>query len=217
MHPRYEEWLEHIFDHPVFDPAWHWSRDAPSFEADDAEIAALIELTFLHSGRDLTRFTDAQMNQGFRYLASITGSNYIWSLNRPKVLLETRLSAIASIATLYRDCFAVRCTRTLSHYDDQPCAALNGACYMFWDFSALTNIQDEANKPVIADACFEVLSEMLAMDHPACQEAAIHGYYEFHYSYPDRVAAAMRTFLQKPVADQRLKHFAARVRDGHPA
>lgn len=217
MHPLYEAWLRHLFDHPATEPAWHTALDVPSFAADDAAIAALIELTFLHSGRDLARYSDAQLGQGFWYLLSIAGSGHIWSLNRPVVPLARRLSAIAALTTLYRDCFAARCTRTLSHFDDQPCSPLNGVCYMLWDISALTNIQDEANAPVIVDTCFAVLATLLAMDHPACQEAAIHGYYEFHYSQPARVVAAMRAFLKNPATDPRLHHFAARVRDGHPA
>jgi hypothetical protein len=216
MHLRYEEWLQHVFDHPVSDPAWYWGDDAPSFEADEGEIAELIEITFLNPGRDLMRYSDAQVNQGIWYVASMSCSDYIWSLNNPGVPLEGRLSAIASIATLYRDCFALRCTRTLSHLDEQPCSPLNGSCYMFWDISALTNIQDEPNAAAVAGACFSVLSEMLVIDHAACQEAAIHGYLEFQYSHPEQVAAAMDSFLQEmPIADPRLKTYAMQARNGY--
>jgi hypothetical protein len=87
---------------------------------------------------------------------------------------------------------------------------------MFWDISALTNIQDEPNAAAVAGACFLVLSEMLAIDHAACQEAAIHGYLEFQYSHPEQVAAAMDAFLQEmPIADPRLKTYAMQARSGY--
>jgi len=64
MHPRYQDWINYLFDHPVADPAWHWDIDAPSLIADEPEIAELIELPFRNSATDLKRFTDVQLSQG---------------------------------------------------------------------------------------------------------------------------------------------------------
>ena len=55
MHPRYEEWLEHVFAHPVAETAWHFDLDAPEFIADKPALATLLTETFTHAARDLTR------------------------------------------------------------------------------------------------------------------------------------------------------------------
>ncbi len=128
MHARYEEWISFIFDHTVTNPEWHWASEAPTFEASEEDCAVLIEQTFTHSGSDLTRFSDAQVNQGINFLASTACSDYISSLKDSKVPMETRLSAIRSIFDLYRNCFQARCTETLSHLDHEAQSALNPVC-----------------------------------------------------------------------------------------
>jgi len=54
----------------------------------------LIELTFRNAASDLLRFPEAQLNQGFWYLASTACSDYLSTLRSDKVPLERRLSAI---------------------------------------------------------------------------------------------------------------------------
>ena len=129
MHARYEEWIGFIFDHPVPNPTWHWTSDAPAFEASGEDYAVLIEQTFTNSGRDLSRFSDAQVNQGIYFLASPGCSDYMFALTDSTVLMETRLSAIRSIFILYRDCFQARCSETLSHLDQVGRSALNPTCF----------------------------------------------------------------------------------------
>ena len=212
MHPRYQDWINHLFDHPVADPAWHWDLDAPSFSAEEPEIAELIELTFRNSATDLNRFTDAQLNQGLWYLASPACSDYFFALRSEKVPLTRRLSAIDSITVLYRDCFQQRCTQTLSHLDQQPSSPLNSVCYMFWDICPISYLCDYPDEQQLADACFAVLADTFALEHIACREAAIHGYGEFACSYPERVERALDRVLETEIADDRLRDYAHRAR-----
>lgn len=212
MHSRYQEWLTHLFDHPVSEPAWHWDLDAPSFLAEESEIAELIELTFLNSSTDLHRFTDAQLNQGLWYLASPSCSDYLFALRSDTVPLEQRLSAIASIFVLYRDCFQQRCTQTLSHLDQQPSSPLNSICYMFWDVCPISCLCDYPNEQELADACFGVLSETFSLDHVACREAAIHGYGEFKCFYTERVEEALDRVLETGISDPLLREYAHKAR-----
>lgn len=212
MHPRYQEWINHLFDHPVADPEWHWDDDASAFLAEEPEIAELIELTFRNSGSDLQRFSDAQLNQGLWYLASTSCSDYFFALRSDRVSLERRLSAIASISVLYRDCFQQRCTQTLSHLNQQPSSPLNSICYMFWDICPISYLCDYPDEQQLADACFAVLVETFALDHLACREAAIHGYGEFSCSYSERVEQALDRVLETEFADPLLRDYAHRAR-----
>jgi hypothetical protein len=212
MQPRYQEWLNHLFDHPVADPAWHWEVDAPVFVADEPEIAELIELTFQNSGADLQRFSDAQLNLGLWYLASNASSYYMSALRSDSVPLERRLSAIASISVLYRDCFQQRCTQTLSHLDQRPSSPLNSICYMFWDICPISYLCDYPNEKHLADACFEVLAKTFSLDHLACREAAIHGYGEVSYSYSDRVEQVLDSILLGEIPEPLLRDYTHRAR-----
>jgi len=212
MHFRYQEWIDHLFDHPVTNPAWYWDIEAPSFSAEEPEIAELIELTFRNSASDLQRFTDAQLNQGFNYLVSPSCSDYLFALRSDKVPLVRRISAIASINVLYRDCFQQRCTQTLSHLDEDSSSPLNAICYMFWDICPISYLRDYPDENHLADACFAVLSGIFSLDHLACREAAIHGYGEFSCSYPERVEQALDRVLEMEIADARLREYAHTAR-----
>ena len=215
MHARYDEWIGFIFDHPVPNPTWHWTSDAPAFEASGEDYAVLIEQTFTNSGRDLSRFSDAQVNQGIYFLASPGCSDYMFSLTGSTVLMETRLSAIRSIFILYRDCFQARCTETLSHLDQAGGSALNPTCYMFWDINVLGYLEGTDEETVLADCVFSVLADTLRLPHLACQEAAIHGYGEFWNFYPERVEEAMDAFLATEIRSARLRSYAENARIGY--
>ena len=215
MHARYEEWIGFIFDHPVTKSAWYRAMDAPVFEASEEDYAVLIEQTFTNSGRDLARFSDAQVNQGLYFLASPSCSDYMHALKDSEVPIKTRLSAIRSIFILYRDCFQARCTETLSHLDQAGGSALNPTCYMFWDINVLGYLEGTDEETVLADCVFSVLADTLRLPHLACQEAAIHGYGEFWNFYPERVEEAMDAFLATGIPSGTLRAYAENARIGY--
>ncbi len=215
MHSRYDEWLNFVFDHEVADPAWHWNIDYPVFTASEEEYAILIENTFSNAGRDLSRFSDAEVNQGINFLASAPCSDYFFALKDAKVPLETRLSAIRSISTLYRDCFQSRCTETLSHLEQRPRSELNYVCYMFWDINSLGHLDGTDAQEALTDCVFSVLADTLMLDHLACKEGAIHGYGELWCGYPDKVEQAMDQFLLTEIACAELRTYARCARTGN--
>lgn len=215
MHPRYQEWIRYVFDHPAIQPEWYWELDAPYFKADPIDEAVLIDLTFRRAARDLAPFSDARVNQGLWYLTSPGCCDHMRALRSDVVPLDTRLSAIAAIGVLYRECFARRCSRTLSHLDERPCSELNAICYMFWDVTPINYLEGFPDRDALADACFAVLADTLSMDHLACQEAAIHGYGEMAVRFPGRVAVSLDRYLQDDAIDSRLRAYATRARTGH--
>lgn len=205
-HPRYEEWIEAIFDHPVTDPEWYWSDDQ-TFEADPTDIVTLIEQTFTHAGRDLGRFSAAQVNQGLWYLSFQTCSDYLEALKDPRVPIARRLEAIRSIYLLYRDCFQARCSHILSHLG-QNGSPLNNICYMFWDLNGLRNLEGLKDGAVLADCIFAVLARTLELPHISCQEAAIHGYGELAVFFPERVQSTIEEVLAKDQLVPALRDYA---------
>lgn len=212
---RYEAWLRHVFDHDVPDhlPHWYFDLDAPDFEASDLEIVALIQQTFERSGEDLQRYSDGQVNQGIWYLTSPSCSDFCFALKSNEVPIEERIGAIKSIYRLYADCFAKRCSETLNHLHE-PSSELNPICYMFWDISPLSYLEDSPDERMLADAVFSVLESTLKIPHRACREAALHGFGEIAYAYPARVILVIDRYLKTFEIDEALLGYAVKARSG---
>jgi hypothetical protein len=214
MHPRYEQWIDFIFDHPVTDPPWYWDWDDElPFEATETDFAMLIRETFTNAWIDLERFSNGQVNQGLWFLASPGCSSFMYALTNEGVPLEVRLAGIRSIVALYRDFFQHRCLGTLSHLDELG-SALNTICYMFWDVVPMGSLKGNRDEAALADAVFEVLAATLELPHLACKEAAIHGYGEMQYYYPERVKVVLDGFLAGEIGNAGLREYAENAKEG---
>ena len=215
MHVRYQEWLNHVFDHAVTSRAWYFEEDAPAFVADASDIVDLVVDTFEHAGRDLARFPDAQVDQGLWYLVSAAGSNYLAELQNIDVPLRGRLRAITSILSLYQECFRPRCTEALGHLDEPGASALNSICYMFWDVGPLINFTGAPDRTKLEDAVSGTLEAILEIPHRACRESALHGLGELSHGSPVSVHQVVDRFLATAEIDERLRAYALNAREGH--
>lgn len=175
---RYRAWIAHVFNRP--ETQWYFPADPmediafPNADAD--EPAALFTRTMTNCGEDLKPFSDAQVAHGLNYMTSNACGGVVMEVMRPTLGLARRRTLIASLKTLYTDCFARRCAPALSHLSD-PVAAenqLNMVCYMFWDASPLLHWTG-ADAPALNDTVMDVLEAALALDRPAMQETALHG------------------------------------------
>ncbi|HYG21453.1 MAG TPA: hypothetical protein VEH04_01640 [Verrucomicrobiae bacterium] len=214
MHTRYQEWIRYVFDHPVSDRPWYFNINAPVFEATQADYAQLICETFVRSGQDLREFTDAQVNQGIWFLASPSGSDFIFSLRDGDISVSQKVKGIRSIYDLYRNCFANRCTGTLAHIDEPGASELNSICYMFWDVCPLSYLDEANDKAALEDAVFSVLEDTIRLPHGACIEAGLHGLGEMASSYEHRVKEVINRFVRTARLDAALREYAEHAREG---
>jgi hypothetical protein len=214
MHPRYQEWLSFIFDHEVTDPEWYRRPGSPDFEGSEADYATLIGETFRNSGRDLQRFSDAQVNQGIQLIVSPGNSDFIFALRDGSAPLAVKVDGIRSIVDLYRDCFAPRCTEILSDRDEAGGSPLNAICYMFWDICPLSYLRESRERAELAEAVLWTLEQTLKIEHRACREGALHGLSENAYAYPERVAKVIERFLSTHTVDPVLRGYAERAARG---
>jgi hypothetical protein len=215
MKSRYQEWLNHVFDHDVEvqKPQWYFGEDVPSFEASASEIAELLGQTFRNAGKDLIKFTDEQVDQGIWYLAGTSGSDFMSALAASEVPLPKRLEAIGNIYHLYSDCFAKRCTEVLAHLSDEG-SSLNSSCYMFWDICRFSGLEDMLEGKETQDAVLKVLEKTLTIEHKACREGALHGLGHIFCSCPERVHEIIDGFLNKTNLDDKLLTYARNARAG---
>lgn len=209
--------------------AWWWQDDAPYLDdLTPAQTVAYITRTFNEIEQVAAPYTDAQLEQGLNYLTSSACSDYMHALRDPMLPVKVRIAAVESFYTVYEKLYAVRCDRRLGSQmtaaGDNP---LNASCYMWWDVIAL--YPAHPNQPLeetdslsnhqamlsLVDPCFDVMGRTLALDHIACQEAALHGLGHWQYAYPERVAAMIDAFLDaNPNLNPALRTYAQAARRG---
>lgn len=127
---------------------------------------------------------------------------------------RVRYSFIRSFETLFRGFFAGRCTQALSHLDEDG-SPLNGSCYMWFDLNCWLFLRD-AKTPYSCDAAILAsIRSVLAIDHIACQEAALHGLgHRPSYQRAGAVEIIDRFLLGNPGLSESLRHYALACRSG---
>ena len=214
MRPRYQEWLQFVFDHEVSNPQWHFDIESPSFDSTEQDDVELIREAFTCSGEDLKQYSDGQVNQGIWFLASPSCSDYMFSIRDGNVSLSSKIAAIHSIYDLYRNCFAARCTEVLGHIDEPGGSNLNPICYMFWDVCPISYLEDSKDTGDLEDAIFLVLSDTIRIPHRACIEGGLHGLGDIAYRYEARVQKIIDDFLVTAKIDDTLRCYAESARVG---
>ena len=119
---------------------------------------------------------------------------------------------IRSFEILFRDLFAARCTPTLG---SERGSALNSACYMWWDFGCWSPATDPLTRNPYDSAFLASMRSILAIDHVACQESALHGLGHWHHVQSAAVESIIDEFLKsQPQLSEPLRKYADAARCG---
>lgn len=220
---QFDDWVRHVFDHSVSEPAWHRSGDAPFWNCDafPEKTVEFINRLFLYS-RDLPiSYSPDQIGQGLWYLMG--SSNYMHALLDERASFQSRLKCIVSINTLFEKCFATVCNECISHTEirgAKPNLA-NLICYMFWDVAPLFAHSKLKPKKATPDhvkteaACLSVMERTLRIPHDACQESALHGLGHWHAYYPAEVEKIIDAYVYLPESKRRgLRQYALCAKAG---
>lgn len=167
-----EKWLTKVFDHPVPIPDSEWW----DFLGDPTPQVALQLLTELFTAPVLylSRFTDAQIEQGLFYIMDACVGDHTYGFLNPKIQLNERLDCVRSFEPLFRELYARRCSNSLEHLDEPRGNPLNRSCFMWWDMHPLYGGGDGEHENM-NPTCIEVMSSILQFDSVACQESAVRG------------------------------------------
>ena len=219
MPVSFEAWVAWVFDHAVTKPEWHWSYEGKRWDHPIASTLPVITELFESPTRPLKRFSDAQLNQGFWFLCRNGGA--MQGLVDERIPWELRLQCIRSFIPLFRNLFAVRCTRHLSHLGRAGQAPvgvspLNSACYMWWDFDCWVAEPNFGPHRRIDDAFLGVMEETLAIRQEACSESALHGLGHWHSGYPVETEQIINGFMRAPrrISDE-LREYAEDAKRGY--
>ena len=211
-----QDWIGHIFSHPVAEPAWCCAEDAEEWTGRREEIPLLIAETFERSGELLATYSDEQLDQGFWYLICPTKSEFMETLIDKTIPLEARLRALNSVQPLFEQVMAIRCTDHLGHTACEGAGPLNGSCYMWWDHLRFRQFWVEQSD--IAPAILAIMPRLLAIPHDACRESALHGIGHIRHDRPehhDLFTAIIDDFLtQTPGLRPELVAYAEKAKAG---
>jgi hypothetical protein len=197
-HLTFEQWLTHVFDHPVDNTKqeWYWDSDADWWDGANADTIQFLTQAFENAAVLFQPYTDAQLNQGLWYLMSNACSNHMFALLDSSVPWPARQRCVRSIYKLFAECLAKRCTAHLSHLDEPGASPLNSVCYMWWDIIPLIGQPNNPERSEIDKEILGVLGSTLRLDSIACQESALHGLGHWHLYYPQQVEEMINTFLE---------------------
>ncbi len=221
INPTFEEWIQHIFDHPVTDPEWHFDLDAEFYDCDGNphQCIEYMGRLFASPVEHLQSYTDAQINQGLWLLVSEIQPE-MYTLFYDHVPLDMRIHVVKSMYTVYEQLFSPRCSPTISslHRTKEDMIGvnpLNSICYMWWDIIPLYGKSGEANREVLDEYCVDVMEQTLKLKSIACQEGALHGLGHWARAYRDRIKKIIDEFLGRtPNIDDDLREYALAARQG---
>jgi hypothetical protein len=207
----FEEWVIFVFDHPVDNSRleWYWDLDADWWEGPDAVTVDYLTQAFENPESVFAPYTDSQLNQALWYLVSNACSNHLFALMDVAVPWPARERCIHSFQSLFKDCFAKRCTPHLSHLDESGAGPLNSVCYMWWDIIPVAGQPADPEGKEMDQAILQVMNAALRLDSIACQESALHGLGHWHLNYPRQVEELIQGFLKRnKVLTENLRKYA---------
>jgi hypothetical protein len=202
MDAEMQAWLDRLFGETDKDGVDRLMELDEFCPPDNITFQRLAEV-FENPAVSLAAYADHRIAQAFWDLSS----NVFGDLGRPPDDWDLHMRVFNSFEVLFREFFAVRCEPALGHTSEG--GALNTICYMWWDLDCWYSIPDSNFLPM--------LRTILAIDHVACQESALHGLgheCKILEANPE-IEAIIDDFLRrKPNLSPELREYALSARTG---
>ena len=158
------------------------------------------------AGLLLRPYTDPQVAGGIAFLIDPGCSDYPFALKDAEVPLEERVRCVDALELLFRDVFAARSSPELPREGTGARAAIDQACFMFFDRLPL---HGEPPDPPLDTAMLALLGRLLKIEHRAVRESALHGLGHWALAYPPEVEAIVDRFLAEATSiDPALSRYA---------
>src|SRR5262249_123982 len=133
----------------------------------------------------------------------------IYDLN---IQWDIRGRFIRSFESLFRELYAARCGADLGHLN-QGQSGLNTSSYMWCYFDCWSPLTYPLTRHPFDSAFLASMRSILAIDHLACQESALHGLGHWHHAHPAEVESIIDEFLRRERAiPEALRKYAGYAR-----
>ena len=213
MTPDMKEWMDRLFSEPAtYDFSAPRLVELGEFCKPDA--ATLVRLTevFESPAALLAPYPDGSVDRAFW---DLLGSDVVAAMQHESIEWTIRLRFIRSFETLFRELFSVRCQPVLGHVSEEG-SPLNSSCYMWWDFDCWIAWPARLARNPLDSAFLASMRSILAIDHVACQESALHGLGHWRREHPEEVECIIDEFTKRePYLRKELREYADRARSRH--
>jgi hypothetical protein len=105
---RFQDWVRHMFDHEASEPKWYFEAEAPVWIGPPDLNVEYITRLFEDPVSVLSKYKDAQLNQGFRFLVSNGASDCMFALMEESISIEKRFRCLKSFVSVLNDA-PIRC------------------------------------------------------------------------------------------------------------
>ena len=205
-----KKWVRWVFDGPATYVVWRSSELDQFCGPDEPTLRRLTEV-FENAAGMLEPYSDASINQAFWDLRGYMNHAVL----SESIEWVVRERFIRSFEQLFREFFAVRCKPVLGCNSEEG-SPLNSVCYMWFEINGWhwhSPVPLSRNR--LDSAFLASMQSILAIDHAACQEAALHGLGHWHESHPAEVQRIIDEFLErKPQLREELREYACDAREG---
>lgn len=189
-----ERWVDRWFRQDVPSPAWYCdsSEVAP---LSSVEFAVLLRAVFSHADDLFAQFSDDQVAQGLRYLASPACSDYMFLLRDGVMPPQVRRAAIMSIVDLFYLCFEPRCESRM-YCLGETSSRLNELCYDWWDILPFPR-KDHEEESLLVTATADVLAATVRLGNAACTESSLRGLGILGWHWPEIAVPVLGRFMEE--------------------
>lgn len=211
---NFEQWVQHVFDHPITDPPWHFQIDQEIWDGEPLVTVQHMTRLFESPERLLKDYSPEQLEQGLWYIGG-AGTPFTQALLDETVSWPLRRQGLQSIRTFYDKFFAVACTDELGHLCRTTWTPVNRACYMWWDLFPSWGHPEDPARHEEDQTVLQILEGILSIPSEACRESALHGLGHWQLHYPEAVQQIVDEFLAtKSAMSPPLREYALAARTG---
>ncbi|MHA1530333.1 MAG: hypothetical protein ACTSVG_15030 [Alphaproteobacteria bacterium] len=193
--PDYQAWLDHLFGHLDDEPEWYFAAGFEAVPIGPQTLTAHVLRLLKAPALLMTDYSDQQIASGLKYLIDNACGGDIRLVSRVSVPQSDRLELAARIDRVHSQIFAARCAPALGSLSEGAEQPLNMLCYMWWDTIVFDTTGEARLDREFFAALIEAMGRTLAIPHPACQEAALHGLGHWGEHAPARAAALIDAYL----------------------
>lgn len=213
-----KKWAEFVFDRPLpaaGEEAWYWDLEIYGRSIDCRHSLLMAAETFENAAANLSCFSNAQIEQGLRYISSNACSDQLQGLSDDEIPEDERIRALRSFIPLFRDVVAVRFPTALRHLNESCEDFIGCSIYMWWDVLPICGKPESESGRRVDEVVYEVMERILDIPHDGVRESALHGLGEWSCHYEERTRATVLRFLDRtPNLRPELKAYAKRAAEG---
>ena len=209
----FDEFIEFQFGAAVGKPRY-LDFDEDWWEPEPRTGIAYLARLFANGPEVLRWFSDDQIAQGLAGLVNTMAVGDQPWMRDPVTPASERAAVWPAIADFFRDVLGPRCAPVLGHLASEQPPAINTVTYMWWESFPGFASPDDPKRAMVDDAEIASLEQILALDSPACQEAALHGLGHWVHREPRCEAIIDRYLASAKAAIPELLTYARSARSG---